>query len=265
MRLTISNLAWEPQAEAGVLETLRGRGIGAIEIAPTKIWPDWQGLSRESAEAYLKSLGDIRVSSFQSLLFGRPELSIFGESRERTLEHLKQVAELASWLKAGPLVFGSPKNRDPGERSADAAFGEAREFFYEIGEYCAGLGVTLCLEANPKEYGARFITSAGEAALLVRAVGSCGFRLHLDSACMYLAGDDAEREIEANIDIVSHYHASEPNLSTFRDPVTHHIKIAAALERHGYKGYVSIEMLNKENRPEAVAEAVDYVKGIYGN
>lgn len=265
MRLTISNLAWEKEAEAGVLAMLKEKGVGAVELAPTKIWPDWQGITRESAKQYLESLGNIRVSSFQSLLFGRPDYSIFGESRNNTMQHLKMVAELASWLGAGPLVFGSPKNRDPGERSKEAAFAEAAEFFREIGDYCAGLGVTLCLEANPEQYGARFITNAADAAALVRSVASKGFGLHLDSACMHLAGDDAERMIAEHMDILCHYHASEPNLSTFHKPECPHAKNSAALRKCGYKGYVSIEMLNRENRPEAISEAVDYVKEIYGN
>lgn len=263
MRLTISNLAWERDLEPQVLALLHKHGVGAIEVAPTKIWPDWQGVSRETSKQYLESLGDIRVSSFQALLFGKPGLSIFGEVKNETIAHLKMVADAASWLGAGPLVFGSPKNRDPGERTAAQAFSEATDFFREIGEYCAGVGVTLCLEANPEQYGARFITNASQAAELVRAVDSQGFRLHLDSACMYLAGDDEERMVSEHADILCHYHASEPNLSDFRKPETRHIVIAQALKASGYSGYVSIEMLNKQGGLPAIEQALEYVKGIY--
>lgn len=265
MRLTISNLAWDLSMEPQVLALLAKRKISAIEIAPTKIWPDWKGVSKEATADYLKSLGGTKVSSFQSLLFGKPHLSVFGSDaiKQETLEHLGLVAKLAAWLKAGPLVFGSPKNRDPGDRSYDAAFAEATEFFRQAGEVCAKEGVTLCLEANPEQYASRFITSGAQAADLVRAVDHEGFKLHLDTACMHLAGDDYVRLIADNMDILHHFHISEPNLATFANPQCEHRQISDVLARAGYDGYISIEMLNKENSMDAIVQALDFVITTY--
>lgn len=265
MRLTISNLAWDLSMEPQVLALLAKRKVAAIEIAPTKIWADWQGVSEASAKDYLKTLANVKVSSFQSLLFGKPHLSIFGSDaiKQETLDHLEMVAKLANWLKAGPMVFGSPKNRDPGDRSYGDAFREATEFFRQAGERCEKHGVTLCLEANPEQYGARFITSAAQAADLVRAVDNEGFKLHLDTACMHLAGDDYVRMIADNMDILHHFHISEPNLSGFASPQCEHRQISDVLARAGYDGYISIEMLNKENSMDAIVQALDFVIKTY--
>ena len=50
-------------------------------------------------------------------------------------------------------------------------------------------GTTVVMEANPPEYGADFITRAGDAIELVHLVSHPGFRLHLDTGCMTLAND----------------------------------------------------------------------------
>ena len=173
------------------------------------------------------------------------------------------VADLAASLGAKPMVFGSPKNRDPGTRPPAAAFAEAKEFFYTIGSYCEKIGVTLCLEANPTQYGCNFITNAAQAAELVRAVNSPGFRLHLDTACMFLAGDDIAKTIADNHDILMHFHVSEPNLGSFAQPQSPHAVAALALKKIGYLGYVSIEMLNKANTLQPITEALDYVQRTY--
>ena len=265
MRISISNLAWENVIEGAVFDELRARGLSHIEIAPTKIWPEWRNINATSVSFFRERITDFEASSFQSLLFGKPELSIFGsdEIKQETFLHLKIVADLAASLGAKPLVFGSPKNRDPQDKSTDVAFAEAKEFFALIGDYCDKIGVTLCLEANPTQYGCKFITNTAEASKLVRAVNSNGFRLHLDTACMLLAGDDVEKTITENHDILAHFHASEPNLGGFQKPESHHHIAAEALKKIGYLGFVSIEMLNKENRIEPITEALDYVTRIY--
>ena len=265
MKIAISNLAWENGLEPEVFAAMKARGISAIEIAPTKIWADWQNINETSINFFRERVAGFKVVSFQSLLFGRPELSIFGsdEIRQQTLAHLKMVADLAAVIGAGPLVFGSPKNRDPGERPETEAIEEAAEFFRLIGDYCHKIGVTLCLEANPTQYGSRFITNAAQAAMLVRKVGSEGFRLHLDTACMWLAGDDAGAMIRQHRDILTHFHASEPNLGSFAAPESPHAEAALALKEIRYQGHVSIEMLNKQNQLAPITEALDYVSRIY--
>ena len=41
----ISNLAWAPANDKAVAEILKKNQVKAVELAPTKLWPDWYQLS----------------------------------------------------------------------------------------------------------------------------------------------------------------------------------------------------------------------------
>ena len=132
------------------------------------------------------------MAALQAILFGKPEYKLLGSETEREglVNHLRLCAEIAEALGARSLVFGGPKNRELNGHSEDAAFGLARECFSAVAPDYEKRGVSLCLEANPPQYGCQFLTDSAQAARMVRAVDSPGLRLHLDTACMYLAGED---------------------------------------------------------------------------
>ncbi|HEX4169195.1 MAG TPA: TIM barrel protein, partial [Bryobacteraceae bacterium] len=144
------------------------------------------------------------------------------------------------------------------------AFSSAAELFREVSRYYASQNVCLCLEANPPQYGCTFITNSQEAADLVRTVASPGFRLHLDTACMFLAGENIPEALSSHRDILQHFHVSEPNLGSFHQPVLDHAPIAAALLSASYNGWISLEMRETEQPVPALVEAVEFVQRIYG-
>jgi sugar phosphate isomerase/epimerase len=207
------------------------------------------------------------VSSLQSILFQRPELQLFGSDwdRQRMQEHLCHCASLAADLGASCLVLGAPKNRNRGDLSEDDAFNIAAEFFRETGAYYADRGVCLGFEANPVQYGCNFATESKTAAQLVRTVNSKGFGLHLDIACMHLAGEDPVQAIRGNIDILSHFHASEPFLGSFGTPSASHELVARTLKEAHYHGWVALEMRAGESPLPALEAAAAYVCKIYGD
>ena len=97
----------------------------------------------------------------------------------------------------------------------------------------------------------------------MRDTNSDGFKLHLDTACMHLAGDDFEAVIRENVDILHHFHASEPFLKDFSNPQVEHEKIAQILKSVGYDGFVSIEMLPTDDAATSVTQAINFVSKIY--
>src|SRR5205814_634198 len=141
----------------------------------------------------------ISIIAAQALLFGHPELTLFEDAaiRERTFAHVSGMVRVCARLGAQALVFGSPKNRRIGNRNLMDVFPIAIDFFGRLGEIAAASATCIALEANPPEYCADFITDAGQAATLVMLVNHPGFRLHLDSACMTLVGDDPDEVIPA--------------------------------------------------------------------
>jgi sugar phosphate isomerase/epimerase len=269
MRLAVSNIAWPEELDAAAFEFLVANGVGAVEVAPTRVWPHWQGVNPASVRQYrrvVESAG-LRISSLQSILFQKPGLNLFGSGQDRQAmeEHLRRCADLAADLGARCMVFGAPGNRDRGPMPEAQAFAIAVDFFARVGEYCAKRDVCLGFEANPVEYKCNFATDSGTAARLVRAAASEGFRLHLDTACLRLAGEDAARAIRDHAGILRHFHASEPYLAGFSAPVAAHQEAAAALRSVRYDQWVALEMRAGDSPLLALEEAVRFVRRIYGD
>lgn len=268
MKLAISNIAWRAQDDQDVYALLREFGIGVIEVAPTRIVPDWNAATVEAAQAFRAHIeGEgLTCSSLQSLLFGLPALNLFGDDQIRRdlARQLDLVADFGVALGARAFVFGSPKNRDRGSLSDKEAFAVAAEFFAGIGEAYARRDVCLCLEANPTQYGCNFVTDSAAAAALVRAVASPGFRLHLDAACMHLAGEDGARAIESCADILAHFHISEPFLKDFARPEVDHRALASALRTIGWDKPISVEMRATDDPPRTIRDTLSRVIELYG-
>ena len=115
MKISISNLAWDPAFDGQVAELLRKYHILGIDLAPTKIWSNPASVSRVDILKYRQfwAAKGISIVGIQSLLFGHPEMEIFKDtsSRNDTLEYLRNISRLSRQLGAHVLVFGSPKNR----------------------------------------------------------------------------------------------------------------------------------------------------------
>jgi D-psicose/D-tagatose/L-ribulose 3-epimerase len=267
VKLAVSNIAWSSPLETDALAALRALGVGALELAPTRPWPDWSGASVANAALVREKYASagFGIPSMQAILFGKPQCKLFGTDSERLslVEHLRLCADLAAALGAQSLVFGAPKNRDLNGLTPSEAFDCARETFVEVAGYYHSHGVCLCLEANPAQYGCTFITNSQDAGRLVRAVDSAGFRLHLDTACLLMAGEDIPAAIEANHDILQHFHASEPNLGAFHSPLANHAAAARALRSVGYSNWVSLEMREAAEPVPALQEAVRFVASAY--
>jgi D-psicose/D-tagatose/L-ribulose 3-epimerase len=195
IRLSISNIAWDPAEDDAVAAVLRAEGVSAVEIAPTK-WRD-KPLEATAAEIehYRRSWADrgLRISSLQALLFGRPDLELFGSSRLQLAEYLYRVIELGAGLGARALVFGSPRNRLRGSLALEAAMASATDFFRDVGDFAAQHGVVIAIEANPPDYGGDFVTRTNEAVALCRAIASAGVGVNGDLGGMTLSRSSSGR------------------------------------------------------------------------
>lgn len=263
MRRAVSNIGWSAAEQDAVLATLPGLGFAGVEIAPTVLWPGWDGATPAAAGALRRRLADagLAVPALQSILFGRPELTVFGAA-DGLVAHIAGVAALAGALGAGVMVFGSPRNRLRGERSPEAAMDAAVPVFRRLAAACRDAGTALGIEANPPEYGGDFLLRWTEAAELVARVGHPGVVLHLDTACTALAGDDpADAARRARL---AHVHVSAPHLAPVdgSDGIDH-AAVAAALRLAGYAGWVSVEMRRADDPPAAIARAAALVRAHY--
>lgn len=244
MKLAISNIAWEVHDDPAILELLRSKCIMGIEVAPTKLWPDWKSASYVNAVKYKKIMQDngFEIPAMQAILFGKPDLQLFDlQSHNDFLEHIKLVSELANGFGSKVIVFGSPKNRKRGQIKNSDAFKVAAEFFYKAGEICVQNNCCIGLEHNPVEYGCDFITNMLDAKELVEHINHPGFKLHVDSAGLHMCGGDIGEMITSAGDF-AHYHISEPMLEPIVDGRVDQQKGINTLKEINYQGWVSIEM-----------------------
>lgn len=267
MKFAVSNIAWPRDQDEAVSRVFNEHGVAGIEIAPTKLWPQPLQASDSDIDAVRRFWADrgIAIVAAQALLFGKPELAIFesAATRTATLEYLGGIVQVCARLGAGALVFGSPKNRRIGSLPHEEAMRIAVEFFTRLGETAANAGTCIVMEANPPVYGADFGTRAADAIELVERVNHPGFRLHLDTGCMTLAGDLIAETLAGGRKWMKHFHVSEPNL----DPPgtsgkVDHAAFAAALR--DYTGWISLEM--REVQPfdlAAFAQSVRWLKSNY--
>lgn len=265
----MSNIAWTTGNDAAAYALLSSCGFAGVELAPTRLWPHWHGADVAAAQDVRAMLQaqQLEIPALQSLFYGKQGMSVFGDAGEQSamLDHLDQLADLAAALGARHLVFGSPALRNRGNLSQAEAMLHAAGFFARAAQRMALKPVCLCIEPNPPRYGCNFVTTAAEGAALVRAVNLRGFRLHLDVAGMWLAGDDARRSIESCADVLAHVHASEPELGGFEQLQADHAGAAAGLRAIGWNAWVSVEMRVAEPELERVAVACRQMADIYGD
>lgn len=245
MKLAFSNIAWSPHDSPEVLSLLKKQGVTGIEVAPTKVWPSWEGATPVAAERYGRRLLDLgfEVPALQAVLFNRPEAKLFDHDGEVAfVAHLTHVAELAGALGARAVVLGAPRQRDRGHLTKDEAFNRAAEILHGLAQKFAARNTCLCIEPNPKRYACNFIVNAMEGAELVRLVNHRGFGLHLDAAAMFLEGDDPARIWPDLGHLVRHFHISEPDLNDFCSPEAPHLSNLDFLKEKNYSGWCSVEM-----------------------
>jgi D-psicose/D-tagatose/L-ribulose 3-epimerase len=269
VRLAFSNLAWPAELDGTILAELGSRGFGSLEVAPTRLWADPLAQDVEDIARARKAIEatGLRIVALQSLLFQRPELQLFGDrdAREGLVAHLLGMARLAAGLGATRLVFGSPGNRRRDGLPVEQADEIAVDVFTRLGARAADLGVCFCIEANPRAYRCDYLTDAVASTAFVRAVDLPGVRLHLDTACMALAGDDPAERVRAGADVLAHVHASAPQLGPVGpDGPVDHGAVATALRDVGYAGHVSVEMLPPgDDVTGAVRRTADFVRKTY--
>ena len=270
MKLAVSNIAWSAYEHAEILAALPGLGMEGVEIAPTMLWPGWEGATPAAARIARTQLADagLAIPALQSILFAQPDLHVFGDDASRTAlrAHIARVAALAAALGAGVMVFGSPRNRLRGDLAPEAAMAQAIKLFRDLGAICHNAGTTLGIEANPEQYGGDFLLRWTDAADLVARVDHPGIVLHLDTACTALAGDDPVAAATACASRVRHFHVSAPHLAPVDETsAIAHPAIADALRHGGYTGWVSIEMRRTDMPLATIRNAAEHVRRCYGN
>lgn len=271
----ISNIAWQSSESTQVYDLMKDYGFEGLEIAPTKLFPKPLDVPATQIASYRQKEFDsrgIKVVAMQSLLYGRPDLTIFDspEKRQETLDYLSNLFRFGSQLGVEVAVFGSPSNRRiPDSLSYVNASTIAYDFFYRLAEQAKQYNIFVCIEPNPEFYGTNFVTDSYQAIELVKAVNHSNFRFHLDTGTLFINSENPEDVLDAGSAYLRHCHISEKALVIIApESKIKHSAVNRALHQHQYSNWVSIEMraaINiKESNVQNIAAALKYVKEVYG-
>ena len=257
MRLAVSNIAWDISEDEDIVKLLKRYDIDAIDIAPSKYFPDLVNATNEDIARVKQWWAErgIEITGMQALLFGTVGLNVFGSSdvQDALLQHLEAVCRIGAGLGAIRIVFGSPKNRDRTGLSDAQVQTISVQFFRRLGEIAQTHGVIICLEPNPPCYGANFMTTSAETAEVVRQVAHPAIRMQLDTGAITINGEDSVAVLESFAALIGHVHASEPEIAPLGDKGTDHARIAACLRRLLPESIVTIEMVATKNEPHLVS------------
>jgi sugar phosphate isomerase/epimerase len=266
-RLALSNLAWLPENDSEILPKLADLGVRGIEVAPTRLG-DWSALTPAILAAYRNRLADcgLTISSLQALMFGVEGAQLIGTATEFDVfrNHIARVLEIGQALGAEVAVFGSPRNRLLNGQSSSVAQQLAIERLALLAPAFSDAGMVLGIEPVPAYYGGEFLSRADDVAALVVQVDAAAIRLHLDTGCVHLGGDDIGAMVTRHHAVLAHFHIAEPDLAGFSAPVTDHAGAAASLLATGYDRWISIEM--KPQPPQvqdAIERAILHAKRVY--
>ncbi|GAB4390772.1 sugar phosphate isomerase/epimerase family protein [Albidovulum sp.] len=249
MRLSISNIAWAPEAAAAVYPRLCDAGVSGLEIAPGLLFPgrDPFAASREECREIREMIGSygLQFTSMQSLLYGAEGAELFGpgKARRALAAGLERAIALAGRLGVPNLVFGSPGNRRIPE-GLEAPESVWRPAFRALGDRAAAAGTVLALETNPAAYGTNFMVTLAETLAVARAVDHPAVRVNLDLGALILTGEIAAIDgwLQAALPLIHHVHLSAPHLAPIAEVETELRRLVSALDAAGYRGWYSVEM-----------------------
>ena len=269
MKLAISNIAWPLDTDAAVADALVDLGVTGIEVGQPRCGRTRSKQATRPSTNTAASGSRAASPSSRASPVVRPFRLNAVRRRRDTGTHLHLPLRHRARLcpaRGEALVFGSPKNRRIGNRACD---GRASRSGRVLRPARGGRGLTWYVRrARSEPAGVRwdFITDAGQAAGLVMMVNHPGFRLHLDSACMTLAGDDPDEVIPVAAPLLAHFHASEPQLAPLSTGGIDHARFTAQtsgreLSRVGVRRDAAARTVRRERHRRC---AVTYAHHVYG-
>ena len=241
-------------------------GYDAIEIAPFTIAPcvtDIPPSTRQGIRAAAERAG-LAVSGIHWVLAQTEGLHLTHSDpsvRERTSKYLSALVDFCADIGGNIIVVGSPKQRSlPDGVSLEQGWQRAIETFERPVARALQLGLTLCLEPlAPTE--TNFINTAEEAIRFIKHFASPSLQIILDVKAMCSESKPIPQIIQESWPHFAYFHANDRNLKGPGFGDVDFKPIAAELKRVGYEGFVSVEVFNFEEGPEAIAtRSFEYLK-----
>lgn len=267
MKLSVSNIAWDPARMDEFLGLLQSQGCQGLEFSASMLW-------QEPVEADVSKISDFKkkvwsfgleFSSMHSLTYTRPDLTFFDSDGKRKdlVEYIISLGRIANLLEIPVMVFGSAKSRQIGSGDRDECLKVMADTFYRIAEGLKPLGVILLIEPLSK-IESDCINNTEEAVSIVKSVSHSNFSLHVDLRSSFAEKEDYSKVWSKYSKIIRHCHVANPGLNPPGPDCPEHYKAAEAIRISGYGGYISLET-RKVSSPGILRDAIKFVKEVYLN
>jgi len=259
LRNSMCNEAFEKWPFAGVCKAIRKAGYTGIEIAPYTLNEDPARITAAERRAYrgiMESEG-LTFVGLHWLMAGPKGLHVTGPDkglRERSWAHVRNLIELCADLGPnGILVFGSPGARaTTGGLKREEAARNFVDGLAAVAPHAAERGATLLLEPLPANQ-CDVVQTLGEAAAIVREIGSPGLATMFD---VHNAIDEAEPHaalVERHFDAIRHVHVNELDGRYCGAGDYDFTPLLEVLQRRAYAGWISVEVFDFSPGPERIA------------
>jgi D-psicose/D-tagatose/L-ribulose 3-epimerase len=275
MKFALCNEVLQPLPFAQQCRLAADLGYDGLEVAPFTLAEDPMAITDAEAASFRQVAADhgLAIFGLHWLLVAPAGLSIVSADdavRRRTIEVMQRLVELCALMGGRYLVHGSPKQRSvPTGSTRQQAWERARDCMAAAAQAAAQAGVVYCLEPlSPKE--TDLFNTVGEAASLVRAVGSPALRTMIDCSA---AGQAESEPVHALMEhwlptgMIGHVQVNDPNR---RGPGQGNLDFGPVLDvlarmeqaRH-FPGIVAVEPFDYvPDGPGCAARAIGYLKGV---
>lgn len=266
MNFAICNEIFQGWKIADVIQFAAKTGYTGIEIAPFTIAKYVTDVSADERQKIRQAAAeaDIAITGIHWVLAQTEGLFLTHNDptvRERSAKYFCDLVDFCSDLGGNIIVVGSPKQRNvPEGATPQQAWDWAKETLSRAVARALHRGVTLCLEPlSPQE--TNFINTAEEAVRFVKQFRSPSLKIILDVKAMSSESKPIPQIIEQSWPHFAYFHANDKNLKGPGFGDVDFKPIASALRDTGYEGWVSVEVFNFDEGPEAIAtRSLDYLK-----
>jgi sugar phosphate isomerase/epimerase len=199
----------------------------------------------------------IGITGLHSVLVGPEGLHISSPDarvRRQTQDYFLALVEFCHDLDGKAVVFGSPNQRRLIDGvSYQQAWEYTQEALLEAARAAEGTQVCIGLEPLRPEL-TDFINTAEEARAFVKEVNHPHLRIALDCYSMSSESLPISEIIRASKDYLCHFHANDDNKREPGSGGVDFFSVGRALKEVDFQEYVSIEVFEFEEDPEAMAE-----------
>lgn len=270
MKIAICNELFQGWPIEQVFEYAAQLGYDGVEIAPftladsvTEISPARRKAIRRAAEERGIEIVGLHwlLAKPEGLYINHPDEII----RIRTQEYMEALIHFCADIGGKILVHGSPHQRTVQEGwDFQEAWGFAKETFEVCLKTAQKRNVIYSIEPLAQTH-TNFVNTVEEAIRMVKEIRHPNFKMTFDCRSAFAEEESVTsallRALESRY--LRHVHVNDANGRGPGFGETKLSPILKALVKNGYRGYISVEVLQFDPDPQTIASrSIGYLKGI---